>query len=375
MTRRLSWVFLSVSVAFFLFIVGLTGYRLEDARRRNSLIVRENLVEIAAKATAIRVAYGGLDSPSARKELRGLYDSQPRLLLLNIHSPSNGMLYLVARNQEYLKEPATPNPQWRGTPIYQTSRGYEVALSRPLEGDSSGAVIDAVFVIMGREDLYPIVRDDLYLFLAFLLVSGVVILIVMGVQEVPADGAAPAMAPSREPSVAELSPRSLTSPRSGLVRAEHLEPRLRTELEKAVTGRRDIAVARISIDEPYADSHLSEAYTETARILLLRFPAHDCLFETGSDTITALIPEADIDAAVRSLDAFRKAVSSRPIEGKGRSLSIGVTSRGGRLTSASTLLEEAEISLAKATREGGNQVIGFRVDPSRYPENFNRAVG
>jgi GGDEF domain-containing protein len=284
-------------------------------------------------------------------------------------------LYLVARNQVYLKEPATPNPQWRGTPTYQTSRGYEVALSRPLEGDSSGAILDAVFVIMGREDLYPIVRDDLYLFLAFLLVSGVVILIVMGVQEVPADGAAPATAPSREPSVAELSPRTLMSPRSGLVRSEHLEPRLRTELEKAVTGRRDIAVARISIDEPYVDSHLPEAYTETARILLLRFPAHDCLFETGSDTITALIPEADIDAAVRSLDAFRKAVSSRPIEGKVRSLSIGVTSRGGRLTSASTLLEEAEISLAKATREGGNQVIGFRVDPSRYPENFNRAVG
>ena len=358
MNRRISWTFLGVSVAFFLFVVGLTGYRLEDARGRNSLQARDALIDVTTRVSALRTTYVGLDAPAARKELRALFDAQPRLLLMSVHSPSDGLVYLVARNQEYLKEPAVPDPAWRGTPTYRVSQGYEVLQSRPLDGDTSGAALDAVFVIMGREDLYPIVRDDLYLFLAFLFVSGVVILIAMSVQE---DLPVPET-PSRGP----IDPRGLTSPRSGLLRAEHLEPRLLSELEKAISAGHDISVARIQIDEPHASSNLSEAYTEIARVLLLRFPAHDCLFESGSETFTVLLPEADIDAAVRTLDAFRKAVGSREIEGRVRSLSVGASSRGARLISASTLLEEAEVALAKACREGGNQVIGFRADPSRY---------
>ncbi|MGO9410224.1 MAG: hypothetical protein ACLQCB_05655, partial [Spirochaetia bacterium] len=147
MNRRVSWAFLAVSVAFFLFIVGLTGYRLEDARTRNSLAARDRFLDLATKVSAIRATYTGLDSPSARKELRGLFDAEPRLLLMSVHSPQQGILYLVARNQAYMKEPAVPDPAWRGTPAYQVSRGYEVLLSQPLEGDSSGAAFDAVFVI------------------------------------------------------------------------------------------------------------------------------------------------------------------------------------------------------------------------------------
>ena len=370
MNRSISWAFLAVSVTFFLFIVGLTGYRLEDSRTRNSLQARDRLIDIASHLSAIRAAYTSLDSFSARKELRALFDAQPRLLLLSVHSPSEGILYLVARNQGYLKDPAVPTPQWRGTPTYVVAGGYEVVLSRPLDGDPSGAVVDTVFVIMGREDLYPIVRDDLYLFLAFLLVSGVVILIVMSVQEVPSgDHAASGSAsPGLE------SPAGKISPKSGLVRAENLEPKLRFELEKAISRGRDLSLARIRIDDPYADSHLPETFTEIARILALRFPAHDCLFETGADSLTAVIPETDIDAAVRVLEAFRKAVAGRPIEGRARHLSVGASSRGGRLISASTLLEEADISLEKASREGGSQVIGFRADPSRSSGNLS-AVG
>jgi hypothetical protein len=363
MNRRISWAFLAVSVAFFLFIVGLTGYRLENARTRNTLLARDKLIELATKVASIRTTYVGLNSSAARKDLRALFDGEPRLLLMNVHSPSDGLLYLVARNRQYLREPATPSPEWRGTPVYQISSGYEVLLSRPLEGDVTGAALDAVFVIMGREDLYQIVRDDLYLFLAFLLVSGVVILIAIGAQDMP-----PA---TERPLRDQNDPRGLTSPRSGLFRAEHMEPKLRAELERTIAGRQDLAVARIRIDEPYADSHLPVVYTEIARVLLLRFPVHDCLFETGNDAFTVLIPEADIDAAVRNLDAFRMAVCQRQIEGKVRGLSIGVSSRGERLLSASTLLEEADISVSKASREGGNQVIGFRANPSRYQDNLS----
>jgi hypothetical protein len=51
-------------------------------------------------------------------------------------------------------------------------------------------------------------------------------------------------------------------------------------------------------------------------------------------------------------------------------LSAGVTSRGGRLIDAEVLREEAQVALAKAGREGGNQVVGFRADPARFREKL-----
>lgn len=367
MNRRISWGFLGVSVAFFLFMVGCTGYRLEELRRNNSFLVENGFSALAARVSQIQGTYVGLDGPSARKELRAAFDADPRLLLMSIHSPADGILYLVARNRFYLSEPETLTPEWRGTPVYALSTGTESLLSRPLASDAEGPTLDAAFIMLGREDLYPIVRDDLYLFLAFLLVSGVVILIALGAQEVPADSG-PEESRARPGFWRESpeEPRGHTSPRTGLVWGENLEPKLRSELERAIASDRDLSLARIRIDEPYADSRMPVVYPEVARMLLSYFPGRDFLFDTGIDSFGVLIPDTDIDGAVRGLEAFRRAVHERQIEGKNRTLSIGVSSLAGRVVQASTILEEADVSLAKASREGGNRVIGFRADPSRY---------
>ena len=94
------------------------------------------------------------------------------------------------------------------------------------------------------------------------------------------------------------------------------------------------------------------------------------MFESGNDSYTVLLPDTDVDAAVRNLEAFRKTVAGAAVEGRMRSVSVGVSSRGGRLIEDSTLIEEADVSLAKASREGGNQVIGFRADPSRFRDTL-----
>ncbi len=52
MNKHFSWIFLAVSGAFFVFIVGLTGYRIEDARRQNAVQARERLPQLAATARA-----------------------------------------------------------------------------------------------------------------------------------------------------------------------------------------------------------------------------------------------------------------------------------------------------------------------------------
>ncbi len=446
MNKGFSWFFLALSAVFFIFIVGLTGYRIENARTTNAAAARERLPGLASKTLSIRDSTGGFDAPQFKKDMRDVFDEEPRLLLLSVHSTQDGILYLVARNRTYMKEPSPVTPAWRGTPVYQVSKGYELLLSREIGNDQAPLALDAMFVIMGREDLYPIVRDDLYLFLAFLLVCGVIILIVTSIQEsssetrgrsgvsgyspapTPPDFQAPDRAPPREQSYSTVPPaqpqaaqpqpeplrappprpeplrpeprilapmmpepqpepqpepprqespqpltRGLTSPRTGLVWAEHLEPRLHAELERAAVADQDVALARVQIDEPFVDSRLPKVYTAIARLLRETFPLHDLIFEAGDDSYTLLLPDNEVDAAVRVLDEFRGKVADTVIEGRNRTVSIGVSSRGGRLIEDITLLEEASVSAAKATREGGNQVMGFRADPARYRDSLSTA--
>jgi hypothetical protein len=411
MGRRFSLVFLVASGAFFFFIVGLTGYRIQDARQRNADDARARLPEFVKQAGSLRTVAGGYDAPQFKKGMRSLFDAQPRLLLLSIHSP-DGMLYLVARDKSLVQDPAEVTPSWRGTPSYNVSRGYEILLSAPLE-DGNGAAMDTLSVIMGREDLYPIVRDDLYLFLAFLLVFGVLMLIVFGVQLEPVPGraepapiAAPAdaqaagtadspaavsspagqpvpaavdaaqhpTAAAQPPAAAAVSVRSLTSPRTGLVWADHLQERLSAEIERAAAGDQDIACGRVRLDGPFLGGALPSLYAEVARAVKATFAQQDLLFEGGDDSYTVVLPDTGLDSAVRLFEELRRKVSRTPSDGRTVSLSIGVSSRGGRLIDHPTLLEEADTAMAKASREGGNQVIGFRADASRFREVLTGAV-
>jgi hypothetical protein len=361
MDKRFSWIFLAVSAAFFIFIVGLTGYRIENARRHNASRVAESASALAEKASALGGSPGGYAAPEFARAMRAAFDVESRLLLLCVRTEGGGIEYLVSRNRSYLKAPETIDAEWRGVPAYRVGRGYEVLVNRTVGTGPTEASLDALFVIMGREDLSGILRDDLYLFLSFLLLSGVFLLIITSVPlERPrhAPPAAARMTPTPAPE------RSPFSPRSGLVWTEHLEPRMRAELERAGAGDHDISLARIRIDA--SPDGPSAAYRGIAAVIKETFPSHDLIFESGADSFSVLLVDCDIDAAVRSLESLRKRVADSPIAGKSRTLSIGVSARGGRLLDGKTLYDEAEVSLAKAGREGGDKVIGFRADPAKY---------
>jgi GGDEF domain-containing protein len=409
MNKGFSWFFLLASGAFFVFIVGLTGYRIEDVRKHNTASAREHATSLAAKVHSLRDITGSVQSPLFKTDMRDVVASEPRLLLLSLHSPQNGIVYLVSRTRTTLKEPAQITPEWRGTPAYQVNGGTEFLASLSLGSDMPGMTMDTVFVTLGKEDLYPIVRDDLYFFLAFLLVCGVAILITMSAEAdaeprkaggsgVAAgqrqDGGPPAFHPEpivqaweqpaspgvkqtvEEPALrgarqaAEGSSHALTSPRTGLVWAEYLEPRLKAELDRAASSDQDLSMALIRIDEPAMDGRLSTIYVEIAKMLKQSFPIHDLIFETGDDSYAVVLPDTDVDASLRMLEDLRKKLTVQPLEGRPRTLSIGLSSRGGRLVDDHVLREEAGVALAKASREGGNQVIGFRADAARFRETL-----
>jgi GGDEF domain-containing protein len=399
MDKRFSWIFIVAAGVFFVFVVGLTGYRIENARRLNRAAVERAIPELAAQAASLRDTAGGFDTPAFKTGMREVFDSDPRLLLLSIHSADSGMIYLVTRDRSYLRDPAPPSPDWRGTPRYRVSQGYEILLTQDIQDGDVSVPMDGLSLIMGREDLYPIVRDDLYMFLAFLLVCGVLILIMLTIQEDQRSAPSqrkpapePASPPPRREQPRVIVPeaaveledvptsggdqpgRALTSPRTGLSWADHLEPRLKAELERAAASDQDVALAKVRIDEPFADAKLPLVYADVAHVVRDSFPLRDLLFESGNDSFAIVLPDTDVDAAVRQIEDLRKKISSTPIQGTTRTVSVGVTSRGGRLIAESVLRDEAEIAVAKAAREGGNQVIGFRADPGRFRDTLTESV-
>ncbi|HET6487534.1 MAG TPA: hypothetical protein VFH83_14000 [Spirochaetia bacterium] len=399
MNKRVSWGFLAVSGAFFLFIVGLTGYRIEDVRRLDTAMVRGRFPDLANRVTRAHQGDGAWDSPQLKSDLRAIFDGEPRLLLLAIHSPTDGILYLVSRNRWYLRDPAEITPEWRGTPSYQTSRGYEDLLSQELPGEAGSPTLDAIYVIMGREDLYPIVRDDLYLFLAFLLVCGVFALIVTSSQQAEYEQAGPRARPTHsplDPDPRNTPPRNQNpgnlhsqgpNPASAAGRApasgaatetppvhpagasgpghapDSMMTRLQAELQRTEAADEDLSLARVRVDPKVGDQEA--AYRELGIALREQFMLVDLLFEDSDRSYSIILPDVDLDDALRTLDDLRKKIGAQT-GGLPRSISAGASARSGRLIDAKELREEADISLAKAIQEGGDQVIGFRADAARF---------
>jgi GGDEF domain-containing protein len=382
MQKKAAYIFLGVSLTFFLFMVGFTGYRIEAARTANLHLASQHAQDILGRAAAEAEASGGLRAPAFKQRMRELFNADPRLLVLAVHSEEDGIIYLISRNREYLREPPEPAPDWRGTPSYNLSRGYETLVSLPFDDPDAAVWLDAAFVTLGREDLFPVVRDDLYLFLAFLLACGVVLVILMGIGEdpaarPPAPGTRPAPgAPVQEsprPQRSEAG-RSMTSPRTGLVWAEHFAPRIKSEIERAASSDLDLSIARITIDHAPSGDGLETLTAALAKVLKEAFPVGDLAFESGPGSLALILPDMDVDQAARSLDTFRR--SAAPLaSAQGARLSIGVSSRGGRLVDAATLVDEAVVAARKASNEGGNRVIGFRADPARFRQTLSAPAG
>jgi len=237
-------------------------------------------------------------------------------------------------------------------------------------------VFDGVFVVLGREDFYPVLRDDLYLFLAFLLASGIFMLLTMGYPEAGRPAGAHAPGPAGQPAASPTPfasripadalgahDRSLASPSTGLVWAEHLPARLKAEIERAAASDQDLSFGRVVLDPAAGAQGSAAAAEEVARQLRASFPVADLLFESGPGSFSVILPDQDLDQAVRTLDGLRSRVAAARA---GCTVSVGVSARGGRLIEENTLLVEAEISSGRASREGGNRVVGFRADPAKF---------
>ncbi len=95
MNKGIAYFFLAISLAFFVFVVGLTGYRIETLRARNAAEVRDRMTAITARVTSLASSPDAFSSPLFRRDMRALFDAEPRLLLAADLIDADGDLALL----------------------------------------------------------------------------------------------------------------------------------------------------------------------------------------------------------------------------------------------------------------------------------------
>lgn len=177
----------------------------------------------------------------------------------------------------------------------------------------------------------------------------------------------PAASPPPAPAPSEGLPRRATIYRedSGLVYRDYLESRLRSEIERAAASDQDVVLAIIALDDAASLANVDAVNAAIAQRLRDSFPYRDLAFEYDRG-FAVIIPDINLDKAILRLEDFRQAVAAAPVEGQPVTVSVGIGARNGRLIGDETLLKEAAQSLAKAIRDGRNQVVAFRADPDKF---------
>ena len=87
----------------------------------------------------------------------------------------------------------------------------------------------------------------------------------------------------------------------------------------------------------------------------------DVVARYGKDVLTVILPELELDAAMKHVEAFREAVAQTRFEFEGRpiplTLSLGVAELAPDVTDADDFVRLAETRMARAKTLGGNRVI------------------
>jgi len=381
MNRRILGFYYIISMVFLLFILLFAAYRLKitiDGNREES----ENALEaLRISALSIYLAEGDFNSEYFRTTMRKSFLETDRLLLLTIYSSREGIHYLISTDQSYLSEAPEQSARssWEGEPEYTIRPVYENRITRRFApGTGQDLLIDGIFRDIERGQIYPILREIFYILLVYFLIASVFLLSAATVKSSGQNRVStsikhhsPPLTPraSRFPPAPRLpldpapaSPASaddaaagLFSPATGLGWSRHLSPRLTSELERAAGSDQDLSLMLISC--------ATGKIKDVALSILEAFPLRDLAFEYDSSTAAVILPDKDLDHALREAKDFQK--GSRLVSAP-TTISIGLSARNGRLVSSKRLLSEAGQALKQAESSASGGIVAFRADPDKY---------
>ncbi len=358
--KRLLLYFTLFSLLFFLALFVYVGITIRTTRDNNIALLYEQFTGMRTDAVSSYLASGSFQSERFKAHMNETFMNNVRLLLLGIYS-DDGIQYLLAKNRSYLKTDVQQEDPWTGKPEYRLLPISEKVFSLPFSpADRTDLHIDGMYVILGRQDLYPILKNAFFILLVFLLISAIFVLVVTTID------------PSRLEARPQRVEKTFFSTSTGLVLEHYLEPRLRFELEKAADSGNDLVLAIARIDGFSAAPQTEALYNAVARHVDEVFSAHNLVFSWKEGGYAVIMPGADLEEGMRRAEILRQNIASAKLEGQDVTLSVGLTARNSRAIDERTILIEASASAEKASSEGQNQVIAFRVDPAKYQQQAAR---
>ena len=408
-------LFSFAAAGFLVFLVGFLAVRLYTTREAGGRTAASHFELVNSELTNVYLTQdlGFADFMAGNDRLAGFGEAAQRLIgeaglaALILRGPG-GVLYAYAPERT-LFDPAAGPPQRLHLPSLHTM------FAAPFAGDPA-ATLTASYRLVSREHAFRIVRDGLFLVLAFLLACAIALLLIVtltprpltesppapplpAITGAPAAADVPVMAdmpavdgmPAADgvpvtagvPAAASFpaaapGPAAATVPSNGGIPVTAgvesagrydghygLEPqdqfghRLRAELERAAAYQTDLSVALGVLLAAEATTDDSSARLADLVRELARLP--ELAFAYGTAGFALILPETNLDSAMAQLEPWRRRTAAA-----GLSIAIGVGDRSGRYLDGDRLLLEVEQALGRAMANGSHNLVAFRADPAKY---------
>ena len=422
MNKRLTTAFTIFSVVVFAFLIVWFVFRTINTRSENLLAAREELESIAKTVSSSYLTAGSFNSSYFTERVMNSISGNETLKALVVSTGPKKAEFAYAVSNRYFPE----DVDFDGDVSIPFSFSYnaiaeEAISTSAIMPSGNDILLEAVYGIFERSEVFPIVRELLIGLLSFLLVTAVLIILhpfiasklEKAVLMQPAAEAAPAgQAPATQPAAdatpysrtaatedvdvtepaeaaeSKSAPRSdtpaapaittrvpetktggLYSPTTELVWEKHLEDRLSAELKRAASFDQDLVLLLASV---IGLSRAETFYAELSQTAREFFNFQDLCFEYGGGGIGIIIPNVDIDEGIERVEVFKNRVDRRLGEARfATKLTAGLSARNGRLISGNRIIREARSALRRAQQESA-EIVAFRVDPEKYREYIAR---
>lgn len=399
------------AAGFLVFLVGFLAVRLYSTREAGGRTAASHFELVNSELTNIYLTQdlGFADFMAGNDRLAGFGEAAQRLIgeaglaALILRAPG-GLLYAYAPERA-LFEPAQGPPQRLRLPSLHTM------FAAPFAGDPA-ATLTASYRLVSQEHAFRIVRDGLFLVLAFLLACAIALLLIVTLTPRPLTESPPApplpatigvsaaagvSATAGVPVTADIPaadgmpvadgipvtagvpaaasfPAAAAGPAAaavpsnggapagnyyGLEAQDQFGHRLRAELERAAAYHTDLSVALGVLLA--AEATTDDSSARLADLVRELAPLPELAFAYGTAGFALVLPETNLDGAMAQLEPWRRRTAAA-----GLSIAIGVGDRSGRYLDGDRLLLEVEQALGRAMANGGHNLVAFRADPAKY---------